>query len=60
MSISTSFLDYLDELIKETILLCEEGTPQQSLNIPEPLCSGYERPDMATAVSMHRSRFNIQ
>ena len=52
--------DYLDDLMTETTRHCEEGTPQQSLSVPESLCSGYQRPDMAAAVSEHRSRFNLK
>ena len=55
-----SITDYLDDLMTETIRQCEEGTPQQSLSVPEPLCSGYQRPDMAAAVSEHRSRFILK
>ena len=51
---------YLDELIQETIRQSKEGSPHQSLNIPDSLCHGYERPDKAAAVSQHRSRFNLQ
>ena len=55
-----STTEYLDELIHETIRQSKEGTPHQSLNIPDSLCSGYQRPDKAAAVSQHRSRFNPQ
>ena len=51
---------YLDELILETICQSKEGTPHQSLNIPDSLCSGYQRPDKVAAVSQHQSRFNLQ
>jgi len=55
-----TLVDYLDELMQETILQCENSTSQLSQTIPEPLCSAYERPDKAAAVSRHCSRFNIQ
>ena len=53
-------VDYLDDLMQETIHQCEEGTSQSPQHVPMPLCSGYERPDKASAVSRHRSRFNLQ
>ena len=39
-------VDYLDDLMQETIHQCEEGTSQSPQHIPKPLCSGYERSDM--------------
>ena len=35
--------DYLDDLLAETILQCTCAETSRPLNIPEPLCSGYER-----------------
>ena len=56
-----SFLTvYIDNLIKETITLCKKGEPTADMpEIPEPLCSRFERPEKATAVKMHKSRFNL-
>ena len=46
-----SFLTvYIDNLIKETITLCKKGEPTADMpEIPEPLCSRFERPEKATA-----------
>ena len=49
--------DYLDDLLAETILQCTCVETSRPMNIPEPLCSGYERPDKDSAVTRHRSRF---
>ena len=49
--------DYLDDLLAETILQCTCAETSRPLNIPEPLCSGYERPDKDSVVTRHRSRF---
>ena len=49
--------DYLDDLLAETILQCTCVETSRPMNIPEPLCSGYERPDKDLAVTRHRSRF---
>ena len=56
-----SFLTvYIDNLIKETIKLCKKGEPAADMpEIPEPLCGQFERPEKATAVKMHKSRFNL-
>ena len=50
--------DYLDDLLAETILQCTCAETSRPLNIPEPLCSGYERsgyerPDKESAVTRH-------
>ena len=52
--------DYLDELTAETISYCETGTSQERIDdVPEPLCSQYERPEKTFAIQQHRSRFNL-
>ena len=53
---------YIDELLKETITLCSKGeaTPQSTDSIPQPLCSGYERPEKISAIVRHNCRFSIQ
>ena len=51
---------YIHDLLEETIRQCKEDVPPPSLSssVPEFLCSGYDRPDKAIAISKHRSRFN--
>ena len=52
--------DYLDELVRDTITYCEAGTSQESIDdVPEPLCSQFERPDKMFVIQQHRSHFNL-
>ena len=50
---------YLDTLLHEIVNGCQQRISQNPLDVPEPLCSAYERPDKLTAVQHHRSRFNL-
>ena len=50
---------YLDTLLQQTVYGCQQRTSQNPVDVPEPLCSAYERPDKLTAVQRHRSRSNL-
>ena len=58
-----TLLDYVDALLIKTKQLCKDGNVQTrtrfSPDIPKPLSSQYERPDKATAVKRHKSRFSL-
>ena len=48
---------------KKTIVLCKTGGPidyEKFSEVPQPLCSTYERPEKSIAIQMHKSRFAIQ
>ena len=45
---------YLNELLEETIKRFQDGCTTE---VPELLCSGYDRPKKDVAVKAHRSRF---
>ena len=53
------YIGYLDELIEETIKRFKDGNVATPSEVPEPLCSEYERPEKDTAIKQHRSRFGI-
>ena len=55
------FPEYVDALIEETKRLCKEKTVaiQPSETQPKPLSSQHERPDKATAIKGHKSRFSL-
>ena len=52
---------YIDELLDETIKVFEDadGSIMQLSEIPEPLCSGYNRPEKDIAIKGHKTRFGI-
>ena len=54
-----NFLGYVDELVQKTVDLCKAGYRPPSSEIPESLCSAYERPDKSVAISGHKSRFTL-
>lgn len=53
---------YVEELLTETTSLCagDKPTLPPTLSTPQPLSSGYDRPEKVTAVVKHKSRFSIQ
>ena len=54
------YTGYVEQLLQETIKQCKMGRSDQSDGEePRPLCSAYERPDKATAIQQHKSRFSI-
>ena len=38
---------------------CETCISQDDIEVPQPLCSQYERPEKMFTVEQHRSRFNL-
>ena len=58
------FEGYIDELVEETVKLCQEASDFTSIfelsHVPQPLCSDYSRPDKEVAIRQHRSRFAAQ
>ena len=60
--VSVSLPDYIDDLVQETFQLCtqQQHTQESTCDVPEPLCSGYDRPDKTTAIARHTSRFSQQ
>ncbi len=43
----------------ETIRYCEDGGGSNVTDqTPEPLCAQYDKPDKASAIKAHRSRFS--
>ena len=58
LSIDDHDLGYVDELIQETVHLCEGvQTSTMPIVVPDSLSSTYERPSKAEAVRSHKSRF---
>lgn len=58
LSIDDLDLVYVDELIQETVHLCEGvQTSTMPIVVPDSLSSTYERPSKAEAVRSHKSRF---
>ena len=54
-----NYTGYIEELIQETIKQCNTGgVDLQDEQEPKPLCSAFERPDKATAIQQHKSRFS--
>ena len=51
-------IGYIEELLRETIKISEEGSTVELPEAPEPLCSKYERPKKIVAVSQHKTRFS--
>ena len=53
---------YVEELLTETTSLCagDKPIPLCTESTPQPLSSGYDRPEKLTAVVKHKSRFSIQ
>ena len=51
-------IGYIEELLRETVKVCEEGSSVELPEAPEPLCSGYERPQKIVAISQHKTRFS--
>ena len=51
-------IEYIEELLEETVKVCEEGSTVELPDAPEPLCSEYERPEKITAISKHKTRFS--
>lgn len=53
------YIGYVEQLLHETIKFCKMGEGDLSDGEePKPLCSAYERPDKATAIQQHKSRFS--
>ena len=51
-------IGYVDELIQETVHLCEGvQTSTMPIDVSESLSSTYERPSKAEAVRSHKSKF---
>ena len=51
-------IGYIEELLRETIKISEEGSTVELPEAPEPLCSQYERPEKIVAISQHKIRFS--
>ena len=49
---------YVDELLQKAIDLCSVGHRPSSAEVPESLCSTFERPEKSLAISSHKSRFS--
>ena len=53
------YTGYIRNLIQETMELCVHGgSIVTSYTAPEPLCSGYARPEKGSAIRGHKSRYN--
>ena len=52
-------LGYVDELLEKTISCFQEGSVADPPDVPEPLCSRYDRSEKDAAIKEHRSRFLI-
>ena len=55
----TTRLGYVDDLLQKTIDMCEVGHRPLSTEVPDSLCSTYERPEKSLAISSHKSRFSL-
>ena len=52
--------DYIGDLLQATMQLCTDGATQSSTsNVPGSLSSSYDKPDKASAIKSHRSRFSL-
>ena len=52
--------DYVQELVDETVQMCDTGAQQLSVSvIPSPLSSQYKKPVKALAVKSHKSHFSL-
>ena len=52
------FIDYIEDLLKKTTEICNQGGSHVSEDSPSPLCKDYEKHDKSTAIQQHRSRFS--
>ena len=52
------YVGYIDEVVKETVQLCEDRRILELVEIPEPLCSGFYGPEKEFAIQKHRTRFS--
>ena len=55
------FVEYVETLMTETMRRCRNGIIEElpSDNAPAPLSTQYERPDKASAIKSHKSRFSL-
>ena len=53
------YTGYIRNLIQETMeLYVHGGSTVIAYTAPEPLCSGYARPEKGSAIRGHKSRYN--